>query len=186
VIERISNFVDNVNIHTPLNIGTNNTLGAEFNFKFTPIKKITFNGNFNYNFFKLKGTFEDQVFDFNADRWSGKLNGKYKASKALDIEITGQYQSAVRTVQGINSANLFADFGLRYKLKGGKSVFSFSVRDIFAFRFRESLISGNDFDIYSFRTRGRFIALGYSYSFGKGEAIEFKGGVRRGGGGRRR
>ena len=185
VIERISTFEDNVNIHTPLNIGTNNTLGAEFNFKYTPIKKITFNGNFNYNYFIRKGTFENQVFDFSADRWSGKLNGKYKANKALDIEITGQYESSVRTVQGINSANLFADFGLRYKLKGGKSVFSFSVRDIFASRFRESLISGDDFEIYSFRTRGRFIALGYSYAFGKGEAIEFKGGVRRGSGRRR-
>ena len=185
VIERISTFEDNVNIFTPLNIGTNNTLGAEFNFKYSPIKKITFNGNFNYNFFKRRGTFEDQIFDFSADRWSGKLNGKYKANKALDIEITGQYESAVQTVQGINSANLFADFGLRYKLKGGKSVFSFSIRDVFASRFRESLISGSDFEIYSFRTRGRFIALGYSYSFGKGEAIEFKGGVRRGGGRRR-
>jgi len=84
-----------------------------------------------------------------------------------------------KLVQGVNSANLFANFGMRLKLKGGKSVFGFSVRDIFASRFRENTLTQPDRESYTFRTRGRFITLGYSYGFGKGEAIEFKGGVRR-------
>lgn len=186
VIERVTTFDNNVNVFTPLNIGTNNTTGVEFNFKYTPFKTLTLNGNLNVNYFTREGNFNDQVFDFSSDQWSTKLTAKYRVSKALDIESTGFYDSDVRTVQGVRSDNLYADFGLRYKLKGGKSVVSLSVRDVFASRVRESISTGENFETYSFRTRGRFISLGYSYAFGKGEAIEFKGGVRRGGGGRRR
>jgi len=179
VIERVLFFSGDTITRTPQNVGTRNATGVELNFKYTPIKKITFNGNMNYNFFKREGNFKEQDFNFTADQWTSKITGKYKISKSLDTEITAQYESAVQTIQGVNSANLFANFGMRLKLKGGKSVFSFSVRDIFASRFRENTFTQPDRESYTFRTRGRFITLGYSYGFGKGEAIEFKGGVRR-------
>ena len=186
VIERISMLENNVNIFTPLNIGTNNITGLEFNFKYTPGKMVTFNGNFNFNHFSRNGEFNDQVFEFSNEQWSSKLTGKFKVSKSFDFETTGQYESDVQTVQGTRSGYFFADFGARYKIAGGKSVISFSVRDVFATRIREFFSSGADFETFSHRQRGRFITLGYSYSFGKGEAIEFKGAGRRSGGGRRR
>ena len=60
----------------------------------------------------------------------------------------------------------------------GRGVLSFSVRDLFASRIRESVTSQDDFYIYSFRQRGRFITMGFSYGFGKGEAMEFSGSKR--------
>jgi len=54
-----------------------------------------------------------------------------------------------------------------------------SVRDIFASRIRENVSEQSEFYVYHFRQRGRFITLGFSYGFGKGEAMEFKGGIRR-------
>ena len=54
-----------------------------------------------------------------------------------------------------------------------------SVRDLFATRARETEIAQEDFYIYSFGQRGRFITLGFSYGFGKGEAMEYSGGRRR-------
>jgi outer membrane receptor protein involved in Fe transport len=179
VIERVATFENNVNVFAPLNIGTENTTGVELNFKYSPAKSVTFNGNVNYNYFSRQGEFSDQVFDFSNDQWSSKLTGKFKLHKSLDLEATGQYNSDVQTVQGTRFGNLFADFGARYKINGGKSVVSLSVRDVFASRVRESISAGPDFETYSFRQRGRFITLGYSYSFGKGEAIEFRGGGRR-------
>ena len=82
-------------------------------------------------------------------------------------------------MQGIRSDNLFADLGLRYKILKGRGVFNFSVRDIFASRFRESVTTQDDFYIYSFGQRGRFITMGFSYGFGKGEAMQFSGSRRR-------
>ena len=69
----------------------------------------------------------------------------------------------------------------------GKGVFNLSVRDLFASRIRESETNQANFFLYNWSRRGRFITLGFSYGFGKGEAIEFEGGRRGGrGGGRRR
>jgi len=178
-IERISTFENNVNTFRPENIGTNRATGLELNLKYSPSKKITFNTDANYNVFKRAGSFEEQDFNFSADQWSGKLTTKYKVSKGLDMEVTGRYQSRERTVQGLRSANLHADFGLRYKIMKGKGVFNFSVRDIFASRKRINTIDEADFYLYSESLRGRFIRLGFSYGFGKGEAMQYSGGRRR-------
>jgi outer membrane receptor for ferrienterochelin and colicin len=178
-VERVSTFDDGVTTWIPLNIGTNKATGAEVNFKYSPSRKITFNGDVNYNVFDRDGTFDGQDFDFSADQWSGKLTAKYKISRALDAEVTSQYLSREQTIQGIQSANLFADFGLRYKILNGKGVFNFSVRDIFKSRFQENTIQNDEFSIYSWNRRGRFVTLGFSYGFGKGEAMQYSGQRRR-------
>lgn len=178
-IDRVSRFEDNVNIFTPENIGTNKTTGLELNFKYSPMKKVTINGDANFNIFQREGNFNDQDFDFTADQWSTKLTSKFKVNRSFDFEMTGRYNSSVQTIQGVSSANLFGDFGLRYKIMNGKAVINLSVRDVFASRIRENVAEGDDFYAYSFRQRGRFISLGFSYGFGKGEAMTYSGGRRR-------
>lgn len=175
VVERISIFEDGVNITKPLNIGTNRATGIEFNGKYNAAKWLTFNGDFNFLYFNRKGDFDQTSFDFNATQWSTKLNTKLKLPAQIDMEITGRYQSKEKTVQGVRSANLFADFGMRKKLMNGKAIVNLSVRDVFASRIRESITDQPDFYVYSFSQRGRFIVLGFSYGFGKGEAMEFSG-----------
>ncbi len=179
VVERVSTFENNVNTTMPMNIGTNRSTGLELNAKYTVSKKLSFNGDFNYNYFNRQGELEATSFDFNADQWSSKITSKIKFPAGIDFEITGQYRSKYQTVQSEVSGNLFADIGLRKKIMKGKGVLNFSVRDLFASRIRESETSQADFYTYSFRQRGRFITLGFSYGFGKGEAMEFSGARRR-------
>ncbi len=180
-IERISILEEDEvrSVFQPVNLGTNNTTGMELNLKYVVNKKLTFNGDLNYNYFSRKGTFEDNVFDFANDQWSAKLNTKIKLPVSIDFEVTGQYRSAEQTVQSVNSANLFADLGLRKKFLKGRGVLSMSVRDVFASRFRESITDQPDFYLYNYGIRGRFIIFGFSYGFGKGEAMEFSGRRRR-------
>jgi hypothetical protein len=54
-----------------------------------------------------------------------------------------------------------------------------SVRDVFASRVRQNIVDQEDFYLFSRSQRGRFITLGFSYGFGKGEAMEFSGARRR-------
>lgn len=179
VVERVSTFENNVNTTMPMNIGTNQSTGLEINAKYTASKKLSFNGDFNYNYFNRQGELEGTSFDFNADQWSSKITSKIKFPKDIDFEITGQYRSRFQTVQSEVSGFLFADIGVRKKILKGRGVLNFSVRDLFASRIRESVTSQADFYTYSFRQRGRFITLGFSYGFGKGEAMEFSGRRRR-------
>lgn len=179
VIERVSTFENNVNTTRPENIGTNKTTGIEFNTKYNPVKWLTFNADFNYNQFSREGIFETVVFDFNAERWSSKLMTKLKLPADVDLEATGNYRSSYQTVQGEVNDNLFMDLGIRKKLLKGKAILNLSVRDVFASRIGESQIAQADFEVYNRRQRGRFVAFGFSYGFGKGEAMQYSGGRRR-------
>lgn len=175
VMERISLFENNINTVKPFNIGTNRATGFEANAKFSPVKWWSANGDFNYLYFNRQGEFQGKSFDFSSDQWSGKLTSKFKLPGQLDLEVTGHYRSRVQTVQGIQSGNVFADLGVRKKILNGKGVFNLSVRDVFASRIRETNTFQEDFYLYSWGRRGRFITLGFSYGFGKGEAMEFSG-----------
>jgi len=175
VVERVSTFENNVNTTMPMNIGTNRTTGVEFNFKYSPYKWLSLNGDFNYNYFNRQGELEATSFDFSADRWSSKLTTKLDLPADIDFEVTGHYRSRFQTVQSLISENLFADVGLRKKILKGKAVINLSVRDVFASRIRESITEQPTFYLYSFRQRGRFITAGFSFGFGKGEAMEFSG-----------
>ena len=179
VVERVATFENNVNTFKPLNIGTNRATGVEFNAKYSPLKWLSLRGDFNYNYFMREGTLEAVSFDFSADQWSSKVNVKLKLPGKIDFEVTGQYRSRYQTVQSEVSDNLFADLGLRKKIMKGKGVLNLSIRDVFASRIRESNTTQADFELYNHRQRGRFITFGFSYGFGKGEAMEFSAQKRR-------
>lgn len=175
VVERISTFQNDVNFIKPLNIGTNKTTGIEFNAKYTPLQWLSFTGDFNYRSFEREGTLETTRFDFRANQWTSRLTSKLKLPVKLDMEFTFQYLSPFQTVQGEVSENLFLDLGLRQKIMKGKAVINLSVRDLFASRVMERNTFQPEFSLYDRRQRGRFVTLGFSYGFGKGEAMEFSG-----------
>lgn len=173
VVERVTFFQDNVSITTPENIGTNRSTGMEINFKYSPVNWLTFNGDFNFGFFMRKGEFEDQSFDFNGDKWTSRLTGKFDLPADFELEVTANHESAYQTVQSEVSGFSFADLGLRKKIAKGKIIINFSVRDMFETRIGESVIERPEFYLYSYSTRGRFFTLGLSYGFGKGEAMSY-------------
>ncbi|SEK48733.1 Outer membrane receptor for ferrienterochelin and colicins [Aquimarina amphilecti] len=175
VVERVSTFIDNVNFSTPENIGTNSSIGFETNGKYSPTKWLTFTGDFNFNYFDRKGTFEDQVFDFNGNQWSTRLGTKLGLPADIDLEINGNYRSDFETVQGKQSGFAFLDLGMRKKILKGKIVANLGIRDIFASRIQENFVNQPTFETYNFGQRGRFFTFGLSYAFGKGEAISYSG-----------
>ncbi|BDS10718.1 outer membrane beta-barrel family protein [Aureispira anguillae] len=175
VMEQVSFFENDVNTSKPVNLGIDWSTGAELNLKYNPTKWMSINGNANYNYFIRQGSFDGTAFNFNAHRWSTKITAKFKLPWDIETEITGHYRSKYQTLQGQVGANIFADAGIRKKIKGGKMVVSFSVRDLFASRNRKVEVFQGDFYSYSFGQRGRFFRLGFSYGFGKGEAMEYSG-----------
>lgn len=175
VVERVSFFENNVNITTPMNIGTRAKTGLEINGKYTPVKWLTINGDANYGYFVRKGQFESQNFDFAGDQWTSRLTTKFQLPAKFDVELTGNYESGYQTVQARISGFAFLNVGLRKKLWDGKGVINATVRDVFASRIRESIIDREEFYLYDFSQRGRFFTLGFSYSFGKGEAMTYSG-----------
>ncbi len=175
VVERISTFSENVTTFMPMNIGTNKSTGLEFNAKYSPTKKVTLTGDFNYNYFVRQGELETTTFDFTGDQWTSKLTTKIKFPYAIDFETTGRYESSYVTIQSEYADVLFMDLGLRKKILKGKGVLNFSVRDVFASRIRQSETFQANFYLSRNSLRGRFVTFGFSYGFGKGEAMQYSG-----------
>ncbi|MCH2214677.1 MAG: TonB-dependent receptor family protein [Flavobacteriales bacterium] len=174
-IERVTFSEDNVNITKPLNIGTQDKMGVEFNVKYKAMDWVTMNWDFNWGYFNRDGDFEGQSFDFADDQWSTELTAKFKFEYDVDLELTGNYQSGFETIQGSRSGFAFANMGLRKKFLKGKVVANFAIRDIFNSRIRESFANQVTFTAYDFSRQGTFYTLGISYGFGKGEAMTYSG-----------
>lgn len=179
VIEQISFFENNVNTTIPVNIGTNRMTGFELNAKYEPLKWLTINGDFNYGMFIREGDFEGQTFDFDGDQWTSRMTAKLSLPAQIDLELTGNFESAYQTVQRELSQNAYADVGIRKKIIKGKGVINLSVRDVFASRIARGVIDQPGYYLYTWDTRGRFFTLGFSYGFGKGEAMTYSGNRRR-------
>jgi outer membrane receptor protein involved in Fe transport len=178
VMERIAVFDDTTTTSTLFNLGSRKTTGIEVNGKYAPLNWLSMNGDFNAYQFDRKGTYKNQNFGFSGKRWSSRLTTKIQFPLDLDFEITGTYNSSYKTVQGQMAGFGFADIGFRKKIFEGKGVLNISVRDVFASRVRERVIDSDTTYQYSFSQRGRFVALGFSYGFGKGEAMSYSGGRR--------
>lgn len=174
-VERITTFENNISTTLPLNIGTNKTYGYEMSGKFTANKKLSFTGDFNYNYEDRSIDFNEDVFDFTADRWTGRLRAKMKLPSDIDMEVTGSYRSRTKNFQSIYFGYTTVDLGMRKKLMKGQTILSLSVRDLFASRVRNGETNNDRFFSSSFSQRGRFVSFGISYGFGKGEAMEFSG-----------
>jgi outer membrane receptor protein involved in Fe transport len=175
VVERVVAFENNISISRPENIGSNNTVGVEFNAKYTPTNWLSFTNDFNFNQFARDGDFEGTSFDFTGDQWSTRLMSKIKLPADIDLEFIGNYESGFRTLQQEITEVIFMDFGARKKILNGKAILNLSIRDVFASRIRESQTIQPDFYLRNFSQQGRFVTFGVSFGFGKGEAMEFSG-----------
>ncbi len=179
VRERITTKVDDVNITTPINLGTTGATGLELNAKYTPIKWLQFSTDLNYNTFDRKATLNGVNYDFTADQLTGRLVTKLELPADVDLEFSGNGESAVQTIQGEQQGFAWMDVGLRKKILKGRVIVSTGVRDVFASRRFIREVSEPEFYNYRESFRGRFFTFGVSYGFGKGEAMEFVGRRRR-------
>lgn len=177
-VEDVTIAENGINITKPMNIGTNNVTGLEMNGKLTPNDWWSLNADFNFNYFDRTGTYEATPFGFTSNQWSSRLTNKFELPADFTLEVVGAYQSSFQTFQRTNKGYAMADIGVRKKIVKGKAIVNLSVRDVFASRINESDVYSADFSQYSYRQRGRFVTLGISYGFGKGEAMEFSGSKR--------
>jgi outer membrane receptor protein involved in Fe transport len=174
-IDRVTFLEDGINITRPINLGTTQAAGLELNAKLVAAEWLTFNTDMNYNAFQREAELDGQNFDFSADQFWSRLTAKAKPMSSLELELTGNYQSGYQTLQGRMSGTGWLDLGLRQKMANGRWVLNLSVRDVFVTRIAESQLQQPNFTLYDWSRRGRFVILGLSYGFGKGEAMQFAG-----------
>ncbi|WP_459212059.1 TonB-dependent receptor [Aquimarina rhabdastrellae] len=175
VIERVVRFENDLYINAPQNIGKNNSTGVELNAKYQPLSWMTLTTDLNWFYFDRIGSYQGTSFDFSSDQWTARATSKIKLPWNFDTQISMRYRSEQETVQSVIADNFFMDLGVKKKILKGRGVLNLSIRDVFASRRFSSVNDQLDFNITNYQKSGRFVVLGFSYGFGKGEAMEFSG-----------
>jgi outer membrane receptor protein involved in Fe transport len=81
-IESVTTFQDNISVRGPQNLGTKRVNGLEINGKINPTPKIVVSGDFNFNTFDRKASWQGQSFDFSGNSWLSEITSKYKFPKS--------------------------------------------------------------------------------------------------------
>lgn len=175
VIEDVISVENNVSTTAPLNIGTSFNSGIEINTKVLPAQWLSIFIDLNGTHFRRRGEYLAQTFDFSNYRWSGRMNFKIELPLDIDTQISFRYQSPEQQVFFQRKGYAFFNLGLRKKFLKGKMIANLSIRDVFNSRIQYTSATQPQVTYFQRGQRGRYSVLGLSYSFGKGEAMEFSG-----------
>lgn len=175
VVNDVITILNNITITSPDNVGESKSTGVELNGKAELSKWMVALGDFDYMQYNRTGEYNNQKFDFDYDRWSGRLTTKFKLPYQFDVECRVRYNSKMKELLTERKSNYYADFGVRKKLFKGRGIINFSIRDVFGTRMHESVSDQSSYYIYNKRSHQPRFVLGFSYGFGKGEAMEFSG-----------
>ena len=175
VVEDVNFFEDEVNVRRPVNLGHRRDYGLELSGKYTPAAWFTLSGDANYTTFVRRAALAGVRYVFRADRLTGRLVARLALPLGIDLELAGNLRSGYRSVQGRVRGYAFADAGLRKKVLAGRMILDLSVRDVFVSRVYAQEVRQPEFSVLRSGRRARYVTVGLSYGFGKGEAMEFGG-----------
>ena len=156
-----------VNAKNETRFGLDNTL------KLAMAKNLDFTTNFNLFNFNVSST------DVSRNSWSytGKGNINWKLPNKLkdfSLQLNGNYESKVITLQGERGANAFMDFAVKYTFNRIASL-TFSVNDVFNSRKEISYLNQPTFYQESMRRRDlRNFRISLQMPFGKMDASIFR------------
>ncbi len=164
-IERVSYVEDDGITYTlPVNLSVENSYGMEIN------GSIEFNGwwkaNANINIFgsQTNGTFQDQVFDFQAFTWRSRIVNQIKIKEVWNTQLSLDYRAPQNIAQGKRLSITSIDLGVNRDILSDKATIGFSVRDLLNKRIRRSETRGENFYNYDeFQWRARQFLVNFTY-----------------------
>ncbi|WP_292008578.1 TonB-dependent receptor [Chryseobacterium sp.] len=175
------NGVDFTTFHTkPINLGSDDRYGLDFNFNWDATKWLKFLGNIDLFGYKTKGTYFDpetmtEPMSFNGSGFSTRtrLTTTFKVDKTFSFQIQGFYRGGQKTESQDRKDMYAINFGASKTIWKGDGTLSFNIQDIFNTRAMKSTTYGTDFTRNSYmQWQPRQFAISLTYRFKQGEKIE--------------
>lgn len=160
----------NVTTQTFVNYSSSENLGFEVVIRNSFMKMFTSTLTITAFYNTVNGT--NIGSDLVSDVWSGDLRGNIgvRLSKALSVQVTGNYMAPREQPQGTFRGMSGVDFGFKYDFKGSKWTLNGSLTDIFDTRDFRVDNYGEGFRVEFLRKReSRVGSFTLSYRFGKAE-----------------
>lgn len=147
----------------PSNIGTQNSIGVEFNVS----QDITkwWNTTANFNFYTSKITGNESIYNLNSDyvSWNTRVSSKINYS-GYNFQVTANYRAPQDNPQGKTLSMWWLDFGLSTDILDKNGTLTLSGQDIFSGRIWRSEVNGEYFSRKNdFQWRAGQVTLTFNY-----------------------
>ena len=159
---------------TPVNAGTNDRYGFEFNLNYNPTKKWRMNSDFNLYKSITDGEFNGIDLDANNLSWSLRLNNKYTLPGAIDWQTNMRYRGPSEDAQNKRKGNFSTTMAFSKDLFKEKASIAFNVNDLLnSSRYRGDVDSETFFSSREIRWRGvRSYNLSFTYRFNQKKKVQ--------------
>lgn len=167
--------------HTkPINLGSDDRYGLDFNFNWDATKWLKFLGNLDLFGYKTTGSYYDaetmdKPMSFEGSGFStrARLTSTFKIDKTFSLQLQGFYRGAQKTESQDRKDMYAINFGASKTIWNGNGTISFNIQDIFNTRAMRSTTYSTDFIRNSYmQWQPRQFALSFTYRFKQGEKIE--------------
>ncbi|WP_312075904.1 TonB-dependent receptor domain-containing protein [Chryseobacterium sp.] len=163
--------------HTkPVNVGSDDRFGLDFNFNWDATKWLKFLGNVDLFGYNTKGTYfdpelmsEPQSFEGKGFATRARLTSTFKLDKTFSFQLQGFYRGGQKT-QSVDRKSMYAlNFGASKTIWKGDGTLSFNIQDIFNTRAMRSTTFGPGFTRDSYmQWQPRQFAVSLTYRFKQG------------------
>lgn len=149
----------------PINLSTNQRIGAEAGFMYNPTRWLRLNSSFNFFQFDSDGQFEGVEYGAKNTSWFGRFNARVSLPGNIDWQTNMFYRGPSENAQTRSKGMYSIDLGLAKDLNDNTSL-SFNVSDFLNSRKRESYTVGNGFTSDSeYQWRPRQFTFSITYRF---------------------
>jgi hypothetical protein len=150
----------------PINLATNERIGAEAGLLYNPAKWLRLNGSVNFFQFDTEGEYNGVDYSAKNTSWYGRFSSKVTLPAKIDWQTNAFYRGASEGAQTEREGIFMIDMAVSKELFNDKASLTLNVRDLLNSRKRDAYTLTERFERDSeFQWRQRSITLSFTYRF---------------------
>ena len=148
----------------PINLSTNERVGAEAGVLYNPTKWLRLNSSFNFFQFKSDGVFNNINYGTTNNSWFTRFSSKVTLPGKIDWQTNAFYRGPRQNAQSESKGIFSLDLAFAKDVLGDKGTISFNVSDLLNTRKRQTLTQTPFFTSDNeFQWRERQLTLNFVY-----------------------
>ncbi|MEC7264765.1 MAG: outer membrane beta-barrel family protein [Bacteroidota bacterium] len=150
----------------PINLSTNERIGAEAGVIYSPAKWWRLNSSFNFFTFTSDGEFNGVEYGTTNTSWFSRLSSKFTLPAKIELQANSFYMGPRQTAQSSTKGMFSLNLAMSKDIFKEKGTLSLNVSDVFNSRKRRSFTETANFSSDSeFQWRRRQVNLSFIYRF---------------------
>ena len=150
----------------PINLSTENRVGAEASILYNPTDWLRLNSNFNIFSFSSEGIFNGVDYSNSNTSWFTRFSSKVTLPKKIEWQTNANYRGRRQNAQTDTKGIFSLDFAFSKDIINDNGTFSFNVNDALNSRKRRSFTETDFFTQRSeFQWRERTFTITFVYRF---------------------